>query len=121
MLRRAQRLLLLPGWLSISSGPKGRQGHPSLLLLLEPLVGSVQVFKHFQQAGSYLSLPGQHIRTGPWEGDKGVKGAPPGQGGWPEPTPVAFSGSRLALCPENPSTPTHTHIPGAAGGLETGE
>lgn len=108
-LRRDQWLLLLPGWLSISSGPEGGQGHPPLLLLLEPLVGSVQVLEHLQQAGSYLSLPGQHVRAGPWEGDKGVKGALPGQGGRPQPTPVAVSRSRLALCPQNPSTHTHTH------------
>lgn len=82
---------------SISSGPKGARDHLPLLLPLELLVGSIQVCEHLQQVDSCLSLPGQGIRTGPWERDKGFKGAQPGQGRLPQPTPHGCLG--LQVCP----------------------
>lgn len=87
----------------VSSGPAETRDRLPLLLLLELLVGSIQVLQHLQQAGSCFSLPGQGIGTGPWEGDKGgPQGLSQGRAGCQNPHPVAFSGSRFALCRENP-------------------
>lgn len=55
-----------------SSGPEGAWGHLPLLLLLEFLVGLIQVCKHLQQAGSCLSLLSWGIGTGPFHGTAGA-------------------------------------------------
>ena len=64
----------------MSSGPQGAWGHLPLLLMLELLVGLIQVCEHLQQTGSCLSLVSQGIRTGPWEKEREATGAQRGQG-----------------------------------------
>lgn len=121
-LRRAQQLLLLwPGGCGIPSGPEGARGHRPLLLLLELFMGSVQVRKYLQQAGSCCFLPGQGIRTGPWRETRGPRGFSQARAGC-HPRPRASSSSRFSLCPENPKTYRSPHLhPWPAGGPETGE
>lgn len=76
--------------------PKGAQGHLLLFPLLELLVGSVQICKHLQQAGSCRSLLGQGIRAGPYEGDREPRGL--SQAGW-----VAITQTqRLSQAPDWP-------------------
>lgn len=62
------------------SGPQGAPNHFPLLLLLELLMGLVQVCEHLQQAGSCLPLPSQGISTGPWEREEGAIGFQPAHG-----------------------------------------
>lgn len=62
----------------ISLGPQGARNHLPLFLLLELLVGLVQVCEHLQQAGSCLPLPSQGISTGPWEREEEAIAFQPG-------------------------------------------
>lgn len=96
-----------------SSGPEGAWGHLPLLLLLEFLVGLIQVCKHLQQAGSCLSLLSWGIGTGPWEKEKGTtRGLSQARAGCCNSDPMVFSGSRYAWCPKNPKMyQSHTHSP----------